>query len=305
MPSMRTCADPATLSAGATVSRSPGTPATSPATSRSRSVADAHDLGWRARRRSPPAPRRGRRCRRRCGCRCAARAPGRRRRSADRATTPSRTASTPTPFGPAELVGAQRQQVDVRPQRRAGRARTAACTASVWSSASGARRATSGAHGGEVGDRADLVVDGHHADDRARRRRARASSASRSTRPAASTATTVPPTRSTACSTAWCSVAGHTARPPRRATAPAIAALSASVPHPVNTTSPGRQPMTRGDDVARLVDGPPGVAGEAVRAARVGEALGEERQHRRDGVLAHRRRRRVVEVDQPVHGRPR
>ena len=41
-----------------------------------------------------------------------------------------------------------------------------------------------------------------------------------------------------------------------------------------------------GDAVAGLVDGSPGVAGEAVRAARVGEALGEERQHGVDRVLA-------------------
>ena len=61
--------------------------------------------------------------------------------------------------------------------------------------------------------------------------------------------------------------------------------------------------MHVGDDVARLVDGPPGVAGEAVRAARVGEALGEERQHRLDRLGAHRRRRRVVEVDE--RGTPR
>ncbi len=31
--------------------------------------------------------------------------------------------------------------------------------------------------------------------------------------------------------------------PPRRSTAPNTAALSASVPPPVNTTSPGRQPI--------------------------------------------------------------
>ena len=60
-------------------------------------------LGRRARRRSRPAPRPWRRCRPRCACRCGARAPGRRRRSAGRAPTPSRTTSTPTPFGPPNL----------------------------------------------------------------------------------------------------------------------------------------------------------------------------------------------------------
>ena len=58
-----------------------------------------------------------------------------------------------------------------------------------------------------------------------------------------------------------------------------------------------------GDAVAGLVDGPAGVAGEAVRAAGVGEPLGEERQHRLDRLRAHRRRRRMVEVHEPVHRR--
>ncbi len=75
--------------------------------------------------------------------------------------------------------------------------------------------------------------------------------------------------------------------------------------------APGEHDLARtapdhpGDDVAGLVDGAPGIAGEAVRTARVGEALGEERQHRLDRLGAHRRGGRVVEVDQAVHGRPR
>ena len=55
-----------------------------------------------------------------------------------------------------------------------------------------------------------------------------------------------------------------------------------------------------GDAVAGFVHRPAGIACEAVRAARVGEALGEEREHRVDRTRAHRRRRRVVEVDEPV-----
>ena len=203
----------------------------------------------------------------------------------------------------AELVGAQRQEVDVRPHvaqvEPAGRLHGVGVEQR-------ARRplCTSEATGAEVGDRADLVVDGHHADDRRRRRPSAAARASR-LHPADGVdgARPSPSRRSTACSTAWCSAAGHTARPPRRRTAPAIAALSASVPHPVNTTSPGPAADHVGDAVAGLVDGPAGVAGEAVRPARVGEALGEERQHRVDRRRAHRRRRRVVEVDEAIgHG---
>jgi hypothetical protein len=55
-----------------------------------------------------------------------------------------------------------------------------------------------------------------------------------------------------------------------------------------------------GDLIAGVVDGAARLAGEAMRTARVGEAIGEERQHRLDGDLTHRRGRRMVEVDQPV-----
>jgi hypothetical protein len=48
---------------------------------------------------------------------------------------------------------------------------------------------------------------------------------------------TRPPACSTGCSTAWCSIAEHTATPPRAACTPVTARLSASVPSPVNTTS--------------------------------------------------------------------
>ena len=58
-----------------------------------------------------------------------------------------------------------------------------------------------------------------------------------------------------------------------------------------------------GDVVAGLVDRLADLPSEAVRAGRVGELLGEERQHRRDRVGAHRCRRRVIEVGVAVvHG---
>ena len=55
-----------------------------------------------------------------------------------------------------------------------------------------------------------------------------------------------------------------------------------------------------GDDVAGVVDGPAGVAGHAVGTGGVGEAHVEERQHGVDGLGAHRRGGRMVEVG--AHG---
>ena len=269
---------------GGTVSRTPATPPTRPSTSRSRSAAMRADLGRPLGVGGAQRLGHGDDARRRCACRCGARAPARRRRSAARAPTPSRTASTPTPFGPPNLWALSDSRSTCGHSSRRS-SQHAACTASVWSSARGARPRTTAATAARSVIDADLVVDGHHADDgdvvgRAprRARRDRPGRRRRRRRPCRRA-------RSTAWSTAWCSAAGHTARPPWRRTAPAIAALSLSVPPPVNTTSPGRQPMTsatrsRASSTARR-----GVAGEAVRAARVGEALGEERQHRLDRAL--------------------
>ena len=62
-------------------------------------------------------------------------------------------------------------------------------------------------------------------------------------------------------------------------------------------------PDDLGDPVACLVDRPPRVAGEAVRAARVAEPLGQEREHRLHRFGPHRRRRGVIEVDERLHER--
>ena len=65
----------------------------------------------------------------------------------------------------AELVGRlsdSRSTCGVTSRRSS---QQAACTASVCTSAPGASRRTSSDTCGDVGDRADLVVDGHHADD--------------------------------------------------------------------------------------------------------------------------------------------
>ena len=99
-------------------------------------------------------------------------------------------------------------------------------------------------------------------------------------------------------STPWCSVAGHTGTPPWRHTGAGdrrVVALGAAAREHDLT---GQAADDRGDPVTGVVDRPAGLAGEAVGAARVGEALGEERQHRVDGDLTHRRGRRMVEVDE-------
>ena len=78
---------------------------------------------------------------------------------------PPRSIRTPTPLGPPNLWALSdiRSTCGVTSRRSS---QHAACTASVCSSASGARRRTIGRHLGDVGDRADLVVDRHDADDR-------------------------------------------------------------------------------------------------------------------------------------------
>ena len=140
----------------------------------------------------------------------------------------------------------------------------AACTASVCSTAFGRSRADDCGDLGEIGDRADLVVDGHHADHRDVVERAPAS-ASRSTRPAASTPTTGRRARSTACSTAWCSTAGHTAPPAaaiERAEDRGVVGLGAAAGEH-DLAGPAAEHV--GDVVARLVDRLARLAGEAVR----------------------------------------
>ena len=73
--------------------------------------------------------------------------------------------------------------------------------------------------------------------------------ASRLTAPCGSASTTTPPTCSTQCKTAWCSLAEHTAWVDtccdcNRRMAPNMAALAPSVPPPVKIISPAWQPKT-------------------------------------------------------------
>ena len=212
---------------------------------------------------------------------------------------PSRTASTPTPFGPPNLWALSDSRSTCGHSWRRS-SQLAACTASVCTRAPGACSRTSGRHGRQVGDGADLVVDGHHADDRdvvaervgERVELARGRHASTAHHRAGEALDGVQH---------GVVLRGGAHR------APAVAADGADDRRVVGFRAAPREhdlaraaADRRGDVVAGLVDRPPRVAGEAVRSARVGEALGEERQHRVDRGLAHRRRRRVVEVDQPV-----
>ena len=107
---------------------------------------------------------------------------------------------------------------------------------------------------GQIGDGADLVVDRHDADDADVRSSQRVGelieidvAGSIDTDDAAVAAS------STGCSTAWCSAAEQTADARERRP---ITVLSASVPQPVNTTSPGLDTEHVGDLVTRLVDRP-------------------------------------------------
>ena len=204
---------------------------------------------------------------------------------------------------PAELVGAQRQQVDVRPElaeveparrlhgigvqqaRSAQRARTTPATAprSLIEPTSLFTAIT------ETIDTSSSIA---------------AASCSRSARPYRSTPTTRPSWRSTTLSTPWCSVAGHTRHaavaPDRSGDRRVVALGPAAREHDLARQAPD----DLGDPVPGVVDGPAGLAGEAMGAARVGVAVGEERQHRVDGDLTHRRRRRMVEVHELL-GHPR
>ena len=67
----------------------------------------------------------------------------------------------------------------------------------------------------------------------------------------------------------------------------------------------GSAPDDRRHRVARLVDRPARLAGEAVRARRVGVRVGEVRQHRLDRLGAHRRGRGMIQVGDPVGRRIR
>ena len=215
--------------------------------------------------RGPQRRRPGRRCRRRCGCRCGARAPGRRRSSRGVSRTPLADDERADALGAAELVAADRHQVGPGGQRRPRRATANAWTASVCTTAP--RRPVPD-HADDLGqrlDRADLVVGQHHRHERdvgaerrrpARRGRPRPSASTRHGAPARARSTGVRARRG----------ARRPCTPPRRRrrATPRTARLSASVPPPVNTTSPGSQPERVGHDVAGLVERLPGGAGHGV-----------------------------------------
>ena len=191
---------------------------------------------------------------------------------------------------PAELVGADRDEVGAA---RTPRRRRATRTPAPRRCAAPRRGACSAHELGDLGerlDRADLVVDEHHRHDR---RRASSSAAASASRSIDAVGVDAPrrgrPACSTGSSTAWCSMAEHTATPPRAAGTPSTARLSASVPPPVNTTSPGRRRAASATTSRASSSALRGVARGTVRARRVAEVLGEERQHRLDRLGPHRR----------------
>ena len=209
---------------------------------------------------------------------------------------------------PAELVRGQRQQVDVRRDGRAGRASTPPAPRRC------ARTALGCARGGprRRPRRRSVIVptslltamtdttDDVGVERVGQLRRDRS-------RPAASTPTTRPPACSTACSTAWCSAAEHSALPPRRPTTPRIAVLSASVPPPVNIDLARLAADDVGDHVAGLVErlrAPRGRSGASRSGWRTARS--------RNGSIAstasapHRRGGGMIEVGQLVgHRQPR
>ena len=88
-------------------------------------------------------------------------------------------------------------------------------------------------------------------------------------------------------------------RPPARAGAPArpnTAWLSASEPPEVKTTWPGSASSSSAEPAARVLERGAGGAAVAVRLRGVAEPLRQVRLHRRAGLGAERRRRRVVEI---------
>ena len=101
--SMHTCAEPATLRALGTVSTHAVESALQSVDEPVAERGDADRLAVAFGVGQPQRDGHARRSRRRCACRCAARAPGRRRRAAASTVAPSRTTSTPTPFGPPNL----------------------------------------------------------------------------------------------------------------------------------------------------------------------------------------------------------
>ena len=215
--------------------------------------------------------------------------------------TPSRNASTPTPFGPPNLwplsdIGSTcgHSVAEVEPAGGldgVGVQHSARCTL-----------ANHGRHRGEVGDRADLVVDGHHADDGDVAVRAPRRAASRSTWRGGvdaddGAAAALDDLQHGVVLGRW----AHRPATDDRADDRRVVALGAAAREDDLAWA---APDDVGDTVPGLVDGPPGIPGEAVRPAGVGEALGEERQHRLDRLRPHRRRRRMIEVHEAGPRRP-
>ena len=201
----------------------------------------------------------------------------------------------------AELVAAERHRVDVRPQLTQVEPAGGLDGVGVQH---GARRAVAdeARDRRQIGDRADLVVDGHHADDGDVRSERRVELVEIDVRSGVDADDGAVVALDDLQHRVVLGGRAHGPATADRADDRRVVALGAAAgEHDLAWAAPDDV----GDAVPCLVDGPPGVPGEAMRPARVGEALGEERQHRLDRVRPHRRRRRMIEVDEPGHGATR
>ena len=207
--------------------------------------------------------------------------------------TPSRTVSTPTPLGPPNLWALNdimsTSGVIVRRSSQ-----HAACTASVCNSACRGQLANEPGDGGEIGDRADLVVDRHHADDRdigpERRGEIVEVDLPAGVDAHDAAAEMLDDVEHGVVLGRGTHRRAAIAQRPDDGGVVALGATSGE------HDFAGQHAECGGNAIAGLVDGAASVAGEPMRTARVGEPHVEERQHRGDRLRAHGRRRGVVEI---------
>ncbi len=215
----------------------------------------------------------------------------------------------PDTLGPTELVGAQCEQVDVRrevaqvePARRLHGVGVNERTRSVPTDDLG--------RGGDVGDGADLVVDGHDADD------GDVTPGRRMPIEHVGQGIQIDPREAVDrhdVAAERLDHVQHRVMLGRRAHRDATGATDRAEDRRVVAlgSATGEHDLVRADPehvghvVARLVDRSTGLAGEAMGSGWVGVHAGEVRQHRLDGFGPHRRGRRVVEVDERVGHRSR
>ena len=224
--------------------------------------------------------------------------------------TPSRTTSAPIPFGPPNLC-AEIETSDAPAAAAATSSHGTAWTASVCSTAAGARSRTSAATASSGWIVPTLVVDEHDRDDR---RVVGERVGERVEVDDAVPRRGHPPHREPLALEAvgrgqhrlvlepardHAGPAARVPRGPRRPDDPQVVGLGAA---PGEDDLPGGRPELSGDRLPGLLEGVLGDPGGRVGTGGVGEPVGEEGQHRRDGLGPHRRARGMVQVDGMVEG---